>query len=1012
VQYFYEQRLGMFTYAFHNVLYRIGDPPQNRIMAFNSIIGSGLIHQRIISQLYPNNYFAGDTLYTPFPPNPSPLPHPLNDYVAPQQYYLSIVYAVRKVLQWATATNNGYGRDTNHYTILVPFIDRFTNLRTFRRVSWPAIRPVIDPTTPQNIQNGQWEEGYNRFMQIIDDMEEGESPSEQEERIKHAANHAGEPFHPSLEHHNMDTSIFHIIFPRVVTQRNASKNKNWEYFIYDTKHHPKSKDKCIYMAIKDCGYTFEELKEVKEMNSLVDFINNKKLPINIIYNIPEFYENENSPREGTPIAMKLIGHKGTKNMYPLKDEHCKLNYLLQFDNATHTLCYDVTREHIEACVQNIPTLLPNLFMGEYEIVKKLEGKEKPLMIRQWKKADKMKKIPMDHRNTTILVFDFECVMEYLSIHSIVYCCSYGFFNFTELETLDNLENNYNEEDAEDYIKKHCKNKQHFTSVHEMIDDILEYSRRNEDKYILLVGFNNANYDNYMLLEALQTLVTLEDKPLLQYVEYHGSNRIGNLLFNNGKCSTFDLRRHLPAGNLINLCKNFNIKHFSKKPELVCHMDIQKCFLEHHQDNFYENLYEILPEDQLKDYNNFDILSVALLFYRYTKYMRSFDCVKKASELKDLKEPFCYSSLPSYLYSLCTIHLEDNEVIFPKLTHNQYQFIRKSAIAGRIETFDKPPTRYDEEIMSLDVTSMYPYSMFCAPVGFGCRAISQGKMTEAIAEALHSDFNENLDFTHKGYYTVNIDQSNLIQGGKSPFICHKDKAGHNWSSYNIDTIYQNDIVLCTNDIKVLLKLNCSVEFIMGAEYITFSHKIPNFEIFGWMSEFMTKKNFQSMQPKNLQNASELSICKIALNSMSGKFMQRIYEMIRVQIRNHHYLSYISQSKDMIPDSESVVGCINRDMCVIEYKRKPECITNIKPIQVGADIYSFSREYMYLNLIHPLGIRASLYTDTDSVKLLARDYIYIKNILEPSLYFGCSLYLVFKRGTCSYSSYKACSNIFFV
>jgi hypothetical protein len=364
-------------------------------------------------------------------------------------------------------------------------------------------------------------------------------------------------------------------------------------------------------------------------------------------------------------------------------------------------------------------------------------------------------------------------------------------------------------------------------------------------------------------------------------------------------------------------------------------------------------------------------------------MRSFDCVKKASELKDLKEPFCYSSLPSYLYSLCTIHLEDNEVIFPKLTHNQYQFIRKSAIAGRIETFDKPPTRYDEEIMSLDVTSMYPYSMFCAPVGFGCGAISQGKMTEAIAEALHSDFNENLDFTHKGYYTVNIDQSNLIQGGKSPFICHKDKAGHNWSSYNIDTIYQNDIVLCTNDIKVLLKLNCSVEFIMGAEYITFSHKIPNFEIFGWMSEFMTKKNFQSMQPKNLQNASELSICKIALNSMSGKFMQRIYEMIRVQIRNHHYLSYISQSKDMIPDSESVVGCINRDMCVIEYKRKPECITNIKPIQVGADIYSFSREYMYLNLIHPLGIRASLYTDTDSVKLLARDYIYIKNILENAL-----------------------------
>ena len=182
---------------------------------------------------------------------------------------------------------------------------------------------------------------------------------------------------------------------------------------------------------------------------------------------------------------------------------------------------------------------------------------------------------------------------------------------------------------------------------------------------------------------------------------------------------------------------------------------------------------------------------------------------------------------------------------------------------------------------------------------------------------------------------------------------------------------------------MLKLNCGVEFVIGAEYITFSHKISNFEIFGWMSEFMTKKNYQSMQPKHLQNASELSICKISLNSMSGKFMQRIYESVRVQIRNHHYLSYIAQSKDMIPDSQSVIGCINRDVCVLEYKKKPEFITNIKPIQVGADIYSGSREYMYLNLIHPLGIRSALYTDTDSVKLLARDYIYVKNILENAL-----------------------------
>src|SRR3990172_9380557 len=115
-------------------------------------------------------------------------------------------------------------------------------------------------------------------------------------------------------------------------------------------------------------------------------------------------------------------------------------------------------------------------------------------------------------------------------------------------------------------------------------------------------------------------------------------------------------------------------------------------------------------------------------------------------------------------------------------------------------------------------------------------------------------------------------------------------------------------------------------------------------------------FKNKMDSLSKDSPEFSACKRALsklipNCISGKFMQRLYETVSRQVLAHKYKSKLTTTKDMIPDSDVIIGEMNANTFLVSYKKIPESFRAeaIKPVYNGSLIYSYSRRYMYRNII---------------------------------------------------------------
>jgi hypothetical protein len=235
-------------------------------------------------------------------------------------------------------------------------------------------------------------------------------------------------------------------------------------------------------------------------------------------------------------------------------------------------------------------------------------------------------------------------------------------------------------------------------------------------------------------------------------------------------------------SLHKLCDDYGLVHFAKKPDLISHCAVQNIFNQFGDEGFFENLHRAVSRESLKEYNNYDILSLAILFYRYVKNTEDYDCVQKAAELGYTKKVYFAVSLPSYLYSLSAVFSASKELPLPRLTVDQYDFIRRGAVAGRIDYFNFKRTLTVGKVVSYDVTSMYPYIMFCAAnVQFpGGARVEFKEMTiqkrDSILEILRN--NENI-YDKMGWYTIDLDQTYLSQNDLPIIICNKSEDGNNF-----------------------------------------------------------------------------------------------------------------------------------------------------------------------------------------------------------------------------------------
>lgn len=215
---------------------------------------------------------------------------------------------------------------------------------------------------------------------------------------------------------------------------------------------------------------------------------------------------------------------------------------------------------------------------------------------------------------TIVDWDCERVMKPYSV-SIFHC------DDDDLKYLDELDMSYNKllkKQDEIELKKLKKRIQlfidrtcHFYLGYDCSEKFVNYIKSNQiNTTFTLMSFNGANFDNFILLYDL-----LKYEPELVSDIFYNNTQLLNFKISK-RHTLFDIRKHL-TGSLKHNCKSFNIASVSKK-------EFDYRIAQREYDN--ENLIKYMNENKetIENYNNYDVLSMGLIFWRYKQAITSVD----------------------------------------------------------------------------------------------------------------------------------------------------------------------------------------------------------------------------------------------------------------------------------------------------------------------------------------------------------------------------------------------------
>ncbi|HEY9704741.1 MAG TPA: hypothetical protein V6C58_20040, partial [Allocoleopsis sp.] len=428
-------------------------------------------------------------------------------------------------------------------------------------------------------------------------------------------------------------------------------------------------------------------------------------------------------------------------------------------------------------------------------------------------------------------FDYEAVLD-LNVSGLPfkeYSLAYWTISESELNKLvSSLKKNC---DQDELLLKLKKSKQCNCFVGEECTKMyLEYLRKLPNSSIVLVGFNNSNFDNFFILRELENSYTT-DKNEFDYDVFYNKNSIINIKFFN-RIEIFDLAKHLTNGSLKYYCESFKVQ--------ASKVDFDHCVA---QSRYNEGtLYEKEFMDEFIRYNLFDSVSTGLLFHAYNSTINDivfFRGFKKDHKLIDIgdKDLIQYKTIGGLMWKVMLKYWEEMEVKIPKFKvpelfkssddyqkaleniskykkvksnaktgscqcnvckhksmkarkdrvekravelespedylnvealkdFNNYNNIRNYLSAGRCDLPDDIPHIIHGELVSLDACSMYPYVMAVKECYY-----PYGEMIDA----------EEFDPELFGYYWCDVDQSNLAPEKK--ILCEKTCTSNVWNTKN-------------------------------------------------------------------------------------------------------------------------------------------------------------------------------------------------------------------------------------
>ena len=495
---------------------------------------------------------------------------------------------------------------------------------------------------------------------------------------------------------------------------------------------------------------------------------------------------------------------------------------------------------------------------------------------------------------------------------------------------------------------------------------------------VLIGFNNVCFDNLILYKDIKQ--NSKNLNITDQIFACGGLLNFKIQGKHANIDTFDLSKHL-VGSLASLCKGFGVKVCAKRS------------FDH---EFMQGLYNSgqlfdwisLNRSILLEYNEYDVISLAIIFTRYR------DALLIVKESSGYAENLTQSkTIGGLTYNIFCDHVKNiantldfvpekddlpssedslnskNMNIFPKLPYKIYNDLLNGKSAGRVQCF-QGKTKIEESIVSYDVCSLYPYTMACNSVYY-----PYGNIVETGANYFNDDL--------IGFYYTTFDQSNL-KHMNLPLILPLKKKDH------LDNIIENDYNsrdgICTEpmlissvDIQQLRKYGCKYKIHSG---FYFTHKIKSCELFQPILRFMQAKNHQDSLKKtgaSEYNAPLRETLKLFMNSLSGKVIEGLH-VDKMKIFN---CTQLDELKDFFAQQTNVkfIQQMGDDLHV-SYEIDPtqrKILLKQRPVYLGALIYAYSRQHMYNYGYSRIGLDKLLYTDTDSIKFPKKyEELYQQNV----------------------------------
>jgi hypothetical protein len=729
--------------------------------------------------------------------------------------------------------------------------------------------------------------------------------------------------------------------------RQSGANGNSTKCIFDivqvngTKKNAKG---CINKALKHIGLPSNY--KMYTVEQLVEHIKKNKLPVRVIDNT---ISNIQIPRNAKYVNTK--DHKNKRMaITPLNQCAYDVNAIYSPPNYMHTLVYVEADKHIDVIPNNTPIITDNVFVTEYwDVYKFINNAYKKIHTTK----DLYKANPETKAQMTVkyVSFDYEATVDWTA-NNIFKPYSLSWFTFSHDELDAMIADN-------DLIPAIFDDKQRRMNAigHDCGKVFIKWILENQNNTIFkFIGFNSANYDNFLLLTDL----------LAYKLENHEDINISDILYNgnqllnfklNGRHTFYDIRKHL-VGSLDYNCKAFKVPAQYSKVEGFSHTDMQILY-----DNDNAGFIDAIKENsELIEYNDRDVLATGYLFMKYYESTTNID--KEGYDFLAGEQFTNTATIGSIIWKRAQKHWKQQGIELPKLSLAQYNSILQSKSAGRVDLFKATMGKITDEIVSLDVCSLYPYIMAIFPGYFPC-----GEIIET-SEYYEPPTQENPDGVI-GFWYCTVDQR-ALHANNLPNILPKklmSSSGacleNDWNSQDVleDQFISNITIELLKSYK---NIGVTVEVKSG---FIFTGKIKSCKMFSFLTDLMKLKNEQDKLSKNNDpnyNAALRECTKLQMNAVSGKVIEGLHlDQVKL-IQNSTELLKATSKYDV-----TAINNVGSAVFVSYSKTAEEELHKQRPVYIGAMIYEYARCYMYKNIMAPIGYDKLLYMDTDACKFRASD-----------------------------------------